>query len=113
MRPLRFRAGASILPSPLRPKSAPVYQEILHRYAAINRRSAAEDAFRLLDAMVRSVFPIARDDVDTARAVAARYPMVSARACLHLALMETHRIRRILTFDRGFSAYPGVTCLPM
>ena len=93
--------------------SAAVYQEILHRYAAIDRRSAAEDAFRLLDAMVRSVFPITRDDIDTARSVAVRYPMVSARDCLHLALMEAHRIHRILTFDRGFSAYPGVTCLPM
>ena len=37
--------------------SAEVYQEILRRYTAIDRRSAIEDAFRLLDAMVRSVFP--------------------------------------------------------
>ena len=93
--------------------SAEVYQEILHRYTAIDRRSAVEDAFRLLDAMVRSVFPITRTDVDTAREIAARYAAVSARDCLHLAIMETHRIRRVLTFDRGFSTCPGVTCLPV
>ena len=92
--------------------SAEVYQEVLHRYTAINRRSAVEDAFRLLDDMVQSVFPITRTDVDAAWAIAARYPMVSARDCLHLAIMETNRIRRVLTFDRGFSAYPGVMCLP-
>ena len=92
--------------------SAEVYQEVLHRYTAIDRRSAVEDAFRLLDDMVQSVFPITRTDVDAARTIAARYPMVSARDCLHLALMETNRIRRVLTFDRGFSAYPDVMCLP-
>lgn len=36
--------------------SAEVYQEILHRYAAIGRRAAIADAFDLLDDLAVSVF---------------------------------------------------------
>ena len=37
--------------------SAEVYQEMMHRFVAIDRRAAIEDAFRLLDDLVVSVFP--------------------------------------------------------
>ena len=92
--------------------SAEVYQEILHRYCAIDRRPAADDAFGLLDALVLSVFPITRVDVDAARMLAAQYPTLSSRGCLHLAVMQAYRIERVLTFDRGFSVCHDITCLP-
>ena len=92
--------------------SAEVYQEILHRYASINRRAAVEDAFKLLDDLVVSVFPITRADVDAAKEIAGEHPVLSARDCLHLAVMQEERIHRILTFDRGFSAFPHITLLP-
>ena len=92
--------------------SAEVYQEILHRYAAINRRGAINDAFTLLDDLVVSVFAISRDEVEAARQVAERHPELSARDCLHLAVMAAHRVSRILSFDHDFSDYSGVTRLP-
>lgn len=92
--------------------SAEVYQEILHRYAAINRRPAIGDAFTLLDELVGSVFPISRDEVEAARQVAERHPELSARDCLHLAVMAANGVSRILSFDDGFSDYSGVTRLP-
>ena len=92
--------------------SAEVYQEILHRYVAINRRSAINDAFRLLDDLVVSVFPISRDEVEGARQIAERHADLSARDCLHLAVMEAHRVSRILSFDESFSELSGVTRLP-
>ena len=92
--------------------SAEVYQEIMHRFVAIDRRAAIEDAFRLLDDLVVSVFPIQRSDVDAAREIAMLQPKLSARDCLHLAVMQANGVDRILTFDNGFSAQPGVTCLP-
>ena len=88
------------------------YQEILHRYAAINRRGAINDAFTLLDDLVVSVFAISRDEVEPARQVAERHPALSARDCLHLAVMAARRVSRILSFDHGFSDYSGVTRLP-
>ena len=92
--------------------SAEVYQEILHRYAAINRRHAIGDAFTLLDALVGSVFAISRDEVEAAREVAERHPELSARDCLHLAVMAANGVSRILSFDDDFSDYSGVTRLP-
>ena len=92
--------------------SAEVYQEILHRYAAINRRPAISDAFTLLDDLVGSVFPVSRDEVEAARQAAERHPELSARDCLHLAVMAANGVSRILSFDDGFSDYSGVTRLP-
>ena len=92
--------------------SAEVYQEILHRFVAIDRRQAITDAFMLLDDLVVSVFPVQRSDVDTAREIAIGQPDLSARDCLHLAVMQANGVDRILTFDSGFSGRPGVTRLP-
>lgn len=92
--------------------SAEVYQEMMHRFVAIDRRTAIEDAFRLLDDLVVSVFPIQRSDVEVAREIAILQPKLSARDCLHLAVMQANGVNRILTFDSGFSEQPGVTRLP-
>lgn len=92
--------------------SAEVYQEILHRFTAINRRTAIEDAFRLLDELVGSVFAISRSDVETAREIVDSFPELSARDSLHLAVMREHGVERVISFDQGFSARVGVTRLP-
>ena len=92
--------------------SAEVYQEMMHRFVALDRRTAIEDAFRLLDDLVVSVFPIQRSDVEVAREIAILQPRLSARDCLHLAVMQANEVNRILTFDSGFSEQPGVTRLP-
>ena len=92
--------------------SAEVYQEILHRFVAIDRRAVIEDAFRLLDELVISVFPIQWNDVDAAREIAILQPVLSARDCLHLAVMRANGVKRVLTFDEGFSVDSGVTRLP-
>lgn len=92
--------------------SAEVYQEILHRFTAINRRTAIENAFRLLDELVGSVFAISRSDVETAREIVDSFPELSARDSLHLAVMREHGVERVISFDQGFSARVGVTRLP-
>ena len=92
--------------------SAEVYQEILHRYVAINRRSAIDDAFRLLDELTVAVFPVTRSEVETARRLTQELPGLSARDCLHLAVMRAHSVTRALTFDDAFSGLDGVTRLP-
>jgi predicted nucleic acid-binding protein len=33
---------------------------------------------------------------------------LSARDALHIAVMSGHGIAQLLSFDRGFDAYPGV-----
>ena len=49
--------------------SAEVFQEILHRYVAINRREAIQDAFNVLTEIVDEVFPIDVAIVERAKAI--------------------------------------------
>jgi uncharacterized protein len=93
---------------------AEVLQEILHRYSAINRREAIVPATDMLLRLVTDVFPVTRDDVLRARALmttGAR--QLSARDAIHIAVMRTHGVRRIFTFDSDFDGLPDITREPM
>ena len=87
---------------------AEVLQEILHRYAAINRRDAIQPAFDALLAVVDDVFAIDHAAVERARAIVVARPALSARDAIHVAIMEQHAINRILSFDAGFDGLPGI-----
>jgi predicted nucleic acid-binding protein len=89
---------------------AEVFQEILHRYAAIDRREAIGPAFDVLSSIVDVVYSIDLPDVERARAlVAGKRRKLSARDPIHLAVMERHGIKRILSFDAGFDSISSVT----
>ena len=88
---------------------AEVFQEILHRYAAIGRREAIDPAFELLLGVVDVVFPIEADDVQRARRLVVSNERLSARDAVHVAVMGRRNIDRILTFDRGFDEIAGLT----
>ncbi|KZS58270.1 type II toxin-antitoxin system VapC family toxin [Mycobacterium ostraviense] len=90
---------------------AEVLQEICHRYVAINRREAIQPAFDAILAVVDDVLPIGRADVEHAKDTLLRYPALSARDALHVAIMARHHITALMSFDRGFDAYPGITRL--
>ena len=87
---------------------AEVLQEILHRYVAIDRRDAIQPAFDALLGVVDEVLHIERSDALKARDVVLGFPWLSARDAIHIAVMERHGIERVLSFDKGFDAYPGV-----
>jgi predicted nucleic acid-binding protein len=85
-----------------------VLQELCHRYAAIGRRDAIQPAFDATLQVVDDVLSIERLDVDAAKDIVLRYAALSARDALHVAIMRHHGIERIMTFDRGFDAVPGI-----
>ena len=82
--------------------SAEVFQEVLHRYVAIERLDAIDPAFNALEGVVDEVLPVEWDDVQQARATLHGHPGLSARDALHVATMIRHGIRRIMTFDTVF-----------
>ena len=90
---------------------AEVLQEILHRYVAIERRDAIQPAFDALLGVVDEVFPVETPAVERAKEIVLGTSRLSARDALHLAVMERHRVDRILSFDRGFDGFPGMTRL--
>lgn len=92
--------------------SAEVFQEVIHRFVAIDRRAAIDDCFALLDELVSQVFTVTRSDVDRARQISHQQHRLSGRDCLHVAVMARHDVERILTYDEDFDYWASVTRLP-
>jgi uncharacterized protein len=87
---------------------AEVFQEILHRYVAINRRAAIQPAFDALQGIVDQVLDIDQAIVERAKAIVLGYEQLSARDAVHLAVMQKHQIENIMSFDSGFDKVPGI-----
>lgn len=87
---------------------AEVLQEIVHRYVAIDRRDAIQPAFDAILAVVDEVFAVDAAGVERAKAIVLGNRRLSSRDALHLAMMERHGVRRIMTFDAGFDDHPGI-----
>ena len=86
-----------------------VLQEILHRYVAIDRRDAIQAAFDALLGIVDQVLSIEQVAAERAKQIVLGHRHLSARGALHLAVMEQHRIEKIMSFDAGFDGFPGIT----
>lgn len=87
-----------------------VLQEMLHRYTAINRRDVIQPAFDALLRVVDEVYPVELVDAERAKAIV--YGLrVSARDAIHLAIMERRGAVRVMSFDAGLDAFPGITRL--
>ena len=87
---------------------AEMLQEILHRYTAIGKRDAIGPAFQLLLELVDEVLPVEKADVLRAGEIAQSRTLISARDAVHIAVMERHGIRSILSFDGDFDRWPGL-----
>jgi len=87
---------------------AEVLQEILHRYTAIERREAIGPALQITLDLIDEVFPIEKAEVLRAGEIAQNRALLSARDAVHIAVMERHSIRSILSFDRDFDRWPGL-----
>ena len=58
--------------------------------------------------MVDEVFPVDLADVQRAKEILLGVKGLSARDSVHVATMERHGVGAIMSFDRGFDAYPAV-----
>jgi len=87
---------------------AEMLQEILHRYTSINRRVAIGPALRVTLDIVDEVFPIEKAEVLRAGEITQNRTSMSARDAVHIAVMERHGIRTIVSFDADFDRWPGL-----
>jgi uncharacterized protein len=92
--------------------SSEVLQELLHRYAAGDRRNAIEPVLAALRGVLDEVFPVEELDVLAAKDMVHAHPRLSARDAVHAAVMKRREITQVLTFDRGFDELAGITRLP-
>jgi len=91
--------------------STEVLQEVLYRYAALQRLDLARDVYDLFVQICPVVFPITLADTDRARDLLASG--VGVRDAIHAAAMLNNGVTRIATFDRGFDSVPGIARVEM
>jgi hypothetical protein len=90
---------------------AEVLQEILHRYASLNRYHDIQPAYDVILKTVDEVLPVDRHTLERAKQIVLGYRRISARDALHLAVMQQHGIGQILSFDAGFDGFLGIARL--
>ncbi|MBI3929971.1 MAG: type II toxin-antitoxin system VapC family toxin [Armatimonadetes bacterium] len=85
-----------------------VFQEILRRYFAIGRRAEAIQLLRDVPAVLPSILSIRREELLVIPDLATRYPHLTARDLIHLAVMLNVGLSEILTADRDFDGVAEV-----
>jgi len=90
---------------------AEAMNEILHRYASLDRRATIQPAFDAMLGVVDEVLPIGRDTAELAKQLVLQYPTLSVRTAMHVAVMQLNQIDTALSFDVGFDRVPGITRL--
>ena len=89
--------------------STEVLQEILYRYAALNRRDLAGTVYDLFVQLCPVVLPVTLADTDRARQLVVSLPAASVRDAIHAAVMLNNDVQTIATFDTGFDAFAGIS----
>jgi hypothetical protein len=89
--------------------STEVLQEILYRYTALNRLDLAGSVYDLFSQLCPTIFPVTLADTDHARALVTSGARIGVRDAVHAAVMHSHDVREIASFDAGFDAIDGIT----
>lgn len=79
-----------------------VHQEILHRYLRLGLGSRAREVSEDFQTVVPMVLPVTMEDIGRSRELLARYPTLSARDLIHVAVMLNSGIRAVISADRHF-----------
>ncbi len=81
-----------------------VYQEIIHRYTTLRRLDMIGPAFDSLDEICDEVLAFGMSEIRMAKGLVETGDNISARDALHIAIMRSAGVSRILSFDSGFDS---------
>lgn len=81
---------------------AEVLQEVLHRYRAIARWTEGRQVYDSARQVFSIVLPITADVLDWARSLLDEHDAISARDALHAAVVLTHDLDALCSYDQGF-----------
>ena len=93
--------------------STEALQEILYRYAALQRIDLATSVYDLFVQLCPVVLPVTLADTDKARALLPDFAGLRVRDAIHAAAMLNNGIGEIATFDDGFDRIAGITRIRM
>ena len=80
--------------------SAEVLQELLHVYLPAGRMDTLDAALELATHGIDQIIPVDQNIVLYARNLVGRFPGLTARDLLHLAVCQKNKIKELKTFDR-------------
>lgn len=81
--------------------SAEVFQEILYRYFALDKRVEGIELC-LQGLLVCEVLPVASEDIKRTISLCRAYSFLNSRDALHAAIMINHGISTIISADKDF-----------
>ncbi len=84
-------------------------QEIMHVYSARGARGFGLEIFDILVDLFPDPLPIGRLEMVAAREVLERYPVLSPRDAIHVAVVSTQRLEGIVTTDAAFGQVRGLS----
>ena len=85
---------------------AEVLQEILHRYRAVGRWPEGRLVYDTARLIFPATLPVTTEVMDCARRLLDEHSRLMARDALHAAVVETHELDSICSFDRDFDSLP-------
>ena len=88
--------------------STEVLQEILYRFAALERLDLAASVYDLFVQLCPTILPVTLADTDRAKALLTTARGISVRDAVHVAVMLNHDVHDVATFDEAFDQIPGV-----
>ncbi len=88
--------------------SSEVLQEILYRYFSIGRADTARTVFDSARNLSREVLPVTEADTVRALHLLLEGAKMSPRDAIHVAVMESNELPRILSTDRHFDRIDSV-----
>ena len=93
--------------------STEIIQEILYRFGASGQAQVGVQMASNLMNLVPDVLPVTVEDMQTAVALFAEYGPkgVKARDVVHTAVMHTHQLTHIISTDKHFDQFDGITRL--
>lgn len=81
---------------------AEVFQEILYRYWSQGKRKEAISTYQDFKVLLSVIYPITLDEMDLAKDLLLKYPHLTPRDAIHVAVMWNQGIHDIYSADRHF-----------
>lgn len=88
-----------------------VFQEVLHAYSLRGERERGLSTFDDLLLTFPAPIPIQREEIIGARMLMEHYAGLSARDCIHAAVVLNHGLEGIVSADRAFDQLSEITRL--
>lgn len=79
-----------------------VFQEIAYRYWSQKKWAVAVEVLKDYQSIFREIYPIEKRQLDDYYSLLTDYEFLSPRDAIHVAVMRSHQLTRILTTDRDF-----------